>query len=145
MHCVFSHGSPIDLHCHYQNVKNKNCKNIALISHFTIHWKYRINNLFHCIWSVSFKLNLKCTRSVILWAIGVSPIFVWYFQTYSTVCELQSRLAARVFAGRHQLPSRSVMKEWIENKKQYFKENTNGKFMVLGYSQTIKLIETIVE
>ena len=43
------------------------------------------------------------------------------------------------------MPSRSVMKEWIENKKQYFKENTNGKFMVLGYSQTIrsKSIETI--
>ena len=45
--------------------------------------------------------------------------------------ELQNRLVTRVFAGRHQLPSRSVMKEWMEKQRQYFTDKTDGKFMVL--------------
>ena len=46
--------------------------------------------------------------------------------------ELQNRLVTRVFAGRHQLPSRPVMKEWMDKQRQYFKDKTDGKFMVLA-------------
>ena len=46
------------------------------------------------------------------------------------IIELQSRLAARVFSGKHQLPSPDFMREWIAKQRAHTQSKTGGKFMV---------------
>ena len=69
----------------------------------------------------------------------INDLILKQLQPFAVIAELQSRLAARVFNGKHRLPSRDTMKKWIEKERQYFKEKTAGKFMVSVHSSKVFL------
>ena len=57
--------------------------------------------------------------------------------------ELQNRLVTRVFAGRHQLPSRSVMKEWMDTQSQYYKAKLTENLWYLPFSFSFELLQYV--